>query len=167
MRKKYINGYGDRYIIYEDGRIEQKQAGEYVEKKPYDKGDGYLAVNLYRPGHRHKMHLVHRLVAIHFLQNTDKKEVVNHKDRNKKNNHVSNLEWVTYKENSEHAHNKEFRIHKPLTNEQIATIRFVFDKGFMSPIMLAKEFNQGYQTIMKIVNRETYVNIKAGGIDNE
>ncbi|HFI0682461.1 TPA: HNH endonuclease signature motif containing protein [Streptococcus suis] len=167
MRKKYINGFGDRYLIYEDGRIEQKYGDKYIEKKPYDKGNGYLAVNLYRPGHRHKMHLVHRLVAIHFLQNTDKKKVVNHKDRNKKNNHVNNLEWVTNQENLQHAVDKGFRVHRKLNNMEIATIRYVYDKGFMSAVELAKDFEQKYETVLNIVNRQSYVSIQAGGKNYE
>ena len=43
--------------------------------------------------------LLHRMVALTFLDNPDNKPVVNHKDTNILNNHVDNLEWVTYKEN--------------------------------------------------------------------
>jgi hypothetical protein len=47
---------------------------------------------------------IHRLVAKSFIKNDDKtKIVVNHKDGNKLNNNVSNLEWCTYKENTQHA----------------------------------------------------------------
>ena len=49
-------------------------------------------------------YLVHRLVASTFIPNTDKKKTeVNHKDFDKSNNRVSNLEWVTKAENVDHA----------------------------------------------------------------
>jgi hypothetical protein len=50
------------------------------------------------------LHQVHRLVAKEFIPNDDPKKEINHKDGNPKNNHVSNLEWVTHSENLIHAH---------------------------------------------------------------
>lgn len=54
---------------------------------------------------KEKSFLVHRLVAMAFLPNPDNKATVNHKDGNPRNNHVTNLEWATYKENNNHAFN--------------------------------------------------------------
>lgn len=50
-----------------------------------------------------KAEYTHRLVAKAFIKNKDNKPCVNHKDGNKRNNHYSNLEWVTNKENMVHA----------------------------------------------------------------
>lgn len=59
--------------------------------------DGYLRIDLWQ-GKEHHTHLVHRLVAIAFLGDREGM-TVNHKDGNKKNNHLSNLEWMTLRDN--------------------------------------------------------------------
>ena len=60
---------------------------------------GYWYVGLNKNG-KSERKAVHRLVAEHFIPNPDNKPCVNHKDEVKTNNHVDNLEWLTYKENS-------------------------------------------------------------------
>lgn len=65
-------------------------------------GSKYLLVNLRREG-KNKVYQVHRLVAEAFLENKDDLPIVNHKDGNKSNNNVNNLEWCTYSHNNKHA----------------------------------------------------------------
>lgn len=72
---------------------------------------GYPKVELHKNS-KGKSHKVHALVATAFLPNTLKKPCVNHKDGNKTNNHVSNLEWVTFSENLIHA--IQAGLHKPV-----------------------------------------------------
>lgn len=60
-------------------------------------GRGYHQVMLW-PGKKNMQ--VHRLVAIHFIENPENKPCVDHIDRDKTNNHVSNLRWATHSENS-------------------------------------------------------------------
>ena len=64
--------------------------------------NGYAKVFISQEGKR-KYPMVHRLVAEKFLPNPEKKPCVNHKDGNKLNNSVENLEWVTHSENTRHA----------------------------------------------------------------
>lgn len=62
----------------------------------------YLGISLSVDGVRIDKN-IHRLVALSFIKNTKNKDFVNHMDGNKLNNHANNLEWVTHKENAEHA----------------------------------------------------------------
>ena len=69
---------------------------------PHKTKTGYLKVWLYRNGKK-KKYSVHRLVAMAFIDNPENKPCVNHIDNNRENNNVNNLEWCTYKENSQWA----------------------------------------------------------------
>lgn len=96
------------YRITTDGRIINKYGHE---KTPDDHSkDGYLKVNLYKDG-KGSSKRIHRLVAEAFIPNPDNKPDVNHKDGNKHNNNVENLEWVTKSENMIHAY--ETGLNKP------------------------------------------------------
>ena len=63
----------------------------------------YANVELNKEGHPH-VYSVHRLVAMTFIPNPENKQTVNHKDGDKLNNVVDNLEWMTWSENNKHAH---------------------------------------------------------------
>ena len=64
---------------------------------------GYYCVTITLKNHKQKVVQVHRLIAQTFIPNPKNKPQVNHKDGNKLNNDVSNLEWVTVQENIVHA----------------------------------------------------------------
>ena len=87
-----------RYLISENGNIMSYLA--YKVLTPYkNKQNGYLQIRLGRG----KMFYVHRLVAEAYIINDKKLKCINHIDGNKLNNHYTNLEWCTHKENSIHA----------------------------------------------------------------
>jgi hypothetical protein len=84
--------------------------------------DGYYRVNLCKSGKK-KPFRVNRLVAINFIENPDNLPVVNHKDGNKKNNKVENLEWCTRSENDLHAFRTGLRVpYNGGTNKHIAKV---------------------------------------------
>lgn len=103
---KDIPKYEEKYQASNFGNIRSKTyEGRNIIKnlKLTKRKDGYLQVQLYE-----KKFLVHRLVAITFLGNKENL-VVNHKDGNKENNNVNNLEWVTSSENTIHAYNNSLK----------------------------------------------------------
>ena len=98
---KDIEGYGGLYQVSNLGRVKSLNYNRTKKEKilkPRSNKDGYLNVNLYKEG-RMKTCLVHRLVAKAFIPNPDNKSQVNHRDEDKTNNCVDNLEWMTRREN--------------------------------------------------------------------
>lgn len=99
VMKKYIAGYGTAYSVNKIGQVFSKVRGLLGTDKSRT---GYLRVALSKNG-KTKRFLVHRLVAIAYIPNPENKKQVNHKDGNKQNNAVENLEWCTISENAQHA----------------------------------------------------------------
>lgn len=110
---KDVKGYENKYQISNLGRvksIERKTPfrnsfitiNERILKEIVDK-DGYKVVNLYNKGKR-KMFKIHRLVAEAFIPNPDNLPQINHKDENKQNNCVENLEYCDARYNINYGH---------------------------------------------------------------
>lgn len=98
---KEIEGYEGIYFISNHGNVKsmpRKGAKGGIIKATPDK-DGYWCIGLNKHGHR-KTFKVHRLVAIAFIPNDNNLPEVNHKDEDKTNNHVDNLEWCEHVYNS-------------------------------------------------------------------
>lgn len=95
---KDIEGYKERYQISNYGRVYSKKHKKTMVGRD---NKGYSIINLRKDG-KTKTVSIHRLVADAFIENKHCKREVNHIDENKKNNNVSNLEWVTPKENINH-----------------------------------------------------------------
>ena len=96
MQIKDVEGYEGRYKVTDDGRVYSCVTKKWL--KPYLKRDGYLGVCLHKGG-RQTNFTVHRLVAIAFVNNPYKRNVVNHLNEDKTDNRAENLEWSTVKEN--------------------------------------------------------------------
>lgn len=89
------------YLVTSHGRVFSLKYGKLKELKPINNGNGYLTVLLCKNSKTYRKS-VHRLVAKTFIHNHDNKPQVNHIDEDKTNNNISNLEWVTSKQNNNH-----------------------------------------------------------------
>lgn len=106
------------YIINNNGDIINRKTNKKL--KPYLRCDGYLQVTLYDFAGNHKKFLVHRLVATKYIKNPLGLPQVNHKDMNKTNNKVENLEWVSSKDNLLHARKNGRNIYTKERNKKIS-----------------------------------------------
>lgn len=108
MKQIIINNIRTSYYITETGKCFNNNTGKYL-KGQIGKYNGYLSYTLTLPEGNKKRCYAHRLVAQAFIPNPCNKKEVNHIDGNKLNNNSENLEWVTSKENQQHAIEKELR----------------------------------------------------------
>ena len=106
--KRQVPGY-PRYSVTESGEVYNKE-GKRIKPRLWGK---YWAVSLWDGKKIHQFY-VHRIVAITYINNPRNCREVNHKDGNKDNNHVSNLEWVTRSENMAHAYDSGLRQTTPV-----------------------------------------------------
>lgn len=98
----FIPNVRKKYIVSTHGRVASFSGNKFKIRSLAIVGRGYLSVSISDKGKR-KDFYVHRLVAMTFIPNKEDYPQVNHKDENKKNNHVDNLEWCTPKYNLEYS----------------------------------------------------------------
>ena len=123
----------------------------------------YLSVQLSK-NNKPSKHLIHRLIAKAFLGLIDETDLeVNHKDGNRHNNCVSNLEIVTHQANIEHSRTMglkddygEKHVRAKLTNEQATEVRLMWKRGIKQKD-IADLLGVSKQVINCVVNNKTYI----------
>ena len=140
---KNVIGYEGLYEVSNIGNVRNVKRNTLLR---LSKNQGYIQVWLYKNGIRAGLK-VHRLVAEAFLPNPDNLPQVNHKDEDKTNNRVENLEWCTAKYNTNYGHRTENAINTRVKNGYA-------DPDFIGFGLNKKEYMKEYNRIYYEKNRE-------------
>lgn len=131
-------------VVSKDGRVRKIKGGLL---KTHKRGR-YMSKSLNKEAVS-KAYTIHRLVATAFIPNPENKPHINHKDNNRYNNYVGNLEWVTQKENLKHAA-EQGRMVKPPVNyiafEKLKQAKELLDQG-INRTEIAKRLNMSRHTM--------------------
>jgi hypothetical protein len=160
---KPIVGYEDRYAVSNLGRVKSlkyraRNRGSAQPSKvltPVLDGKGfYLRVKLYN-GNGYKSRPIHQLVLEAFAGDCPEGMVVNHKDGNKQNNTLGNLEYVTLSQNSRHAMRNNFRSSN-ITVDEVYELRELYATGNFYQWELAERFGITQQQVSRIINKKRW-----------
>ena len=146
----------DRFVEYSPYGKKRKQfcKGSVLNQAPDSKGA--LCV-WFTHNKRNMSRRVHRLLALTFLPNPENKPQVNHKDGNRKNNHIDNLEWATQEENMYHAKINGLT-NQPKINWEVAQeIIRRYDQGGITQKELAEEYGCTPSNISNVVRKRREV----------
>jgi len=157
---KDIPNYSAYYKVSSCGRIKSfhhNKNGRLLKNSIYN--TGYLYVDLCKKTKKTRF-LVHRIVAFVFIDNHYTKPCVNHIDGNKKNNTKNNLEWVTYKENQQHAFDTglhkmpkgELSPNSKISFKEVLQIRSKYDSGNFTQKQIGCEYGISQMHVSDIVN---------------
>ena len=161
--------YGDYYEVSNYGNIRNAKTKK-IRKQNLTKKGKYCFVSGSLGSREDKITFrVHKAVAETFISNPSNLPEVNHKDGNKLNNHVDNLEWCTGTENMKHA--SEYGLLHPrrgedtswskLTNETVKYIRdnyIPYSKEFGTRA-LGRKFGVDHDTIRSVLNNKSWIHI--------
>jgi len=173
--KEYVYpGALDTFKISNYGRVIRKAKNDKEEKLYTSRPiRGYEVINIRLENKKKTTKYLHKIVAELFLENPENKRFVTHLDFNKKNNHVDNLQWMTYQELGKHHNNnpavikgkekrKENIPYSKLSEAKVRLLkRKIFDPNRRTRLkMIAKQFGISEMQLWRIKSGENWGHIK-------
>lgn len=151
-----IRGF-ERYLIYSNGAIYDTKYNKYICKW-IDNVGYYQCILKDESGKKHYKR-VHRLVANTFIENPNNLPQVNHKDGNKLNNKVDNLEWCSNRENTQHGYDNGLYRYKSRCHAiNVYKKNGEYIKTFKSIRSMCKELNINRKTVTMILKGDKLTN---------
>lgn len=144
------------YIIFDNGNVLRISDNKILT--PRNNGTGYFKVTLSNDQGR-KDFYVHRLVALSFLPNPNNLPCVNHKNENRADNNINNLEWCSYQYNNQYGNKNE-----KMVSTRRAQNNYI-SKNKIAILMLDKKTEQVIQEFDSIKAAGTFLNVSAGHIN--
>lgn len=150
----------DRVIRRKTSVLNEKRTGRVL--RPGDNGKGYLLIHLSVGGKTTRKYM-HRAVGVAFLKKESSlQNQINHKDGNKANNFVKNLEWITASGNQNHAFATGLAStgngYKCRTRKEVFEIRELHKTG-LTFVEIAKKYKMDPTNVSKIIKKRSFKNI--------
>ena len=152
---KCVNGLENIIMVSNKGRVYNKAKNKIM--KQFLSGSGYKTISLWFGNkNNRKNYLVHRLVAMAFIQNEQNLPQVNHIDGNKENNNVNNLEWCDASYNNTHAVRIGLRTYKDRMKPVLQIKNGEIIKEYCSLKDACRQNNIDTKTMWAIVNNKPH-----------
>jgi len=165
---KEIDLFDKLYSVSDTGLLRNNKTNKILKQTIHKTGYYCVTVKPYGRNGKQKCFRVHREVALAFLPKSEEHTQVNHKDGNKTNNHVSNLEWCTGSENILHAiktglmkvrRGSDVRCSK-LNVELIKKIRQEYKETKITLRELGKKYGVAHNTLCNAINKVNWKNVE-------
>lgn len=164
LKPYYINGIKSSYYVSKNAEVINTKNNKIKFMKPQCQKNGYYLVHLHLNGKSY-FRWLHRMVAECFIDNPENKPEVNHKDGNKSHNYMSNLEWVTTKENIEHAFKTNLRgygeksSNTKIRKKDVITICEMLEDNQLTMTEIADYIGCSYSIVFMIKSKKCWVDI--------
>lgn len=158
VHMKAIKNYVGLYSVTTDGKIFSHRSNRFLKNQ--ETKNGYEVITLCSKDIK-EVKYIHRIVAETYIDNHNNLPIINHKDGNKKNNKLTNLEWTTYSGNLIHAYENELRDKRKDHSDEICCKIFQYLIDGWRQKDVAETLGISVGVIKGILNNPAYEDIRS------